>query len=1096
MTTCRICMSAIQCKVCAHCLWCWVHGTALVCKNQVLQTNAMLEFRSWIRKNNAEGLEPETFQLVANRYYDDRMKLLGALDFDEMLAMAERILESNTELRSIARSVYQHLLVDEFQDSNAVQIRMVKHLQDGRGNLTVVGDDAQSIYGFRGATNRAFVLLSDILEQTTVKEFTMTQNYRSRGPIIQVGNEVLQKLMNEGVLRQKDLICTIKGDAIPVQYHELGTGLAEARFIVDEIKQLHAVGYKYDDIAILCRLNNSRSLFNYEFGVLHHIKMQLAKEAIPHRVFRGRQMTNKPEYILTVEVLKFLTNPLNDGAMLTVLESTLSMRAGIGKAVIESLKQIARDTIRPVPVWRLLHDLVRRTDTATRKRNAVKKLLNWHSRVYGQVLFMSLPEALLYIWHESGISTDAAQRRNRPTKDASPDNKDGGSISGFGNRPEASCSVQYFANSLPKSGLTVKRSPASKRKAPDVSFSGSPAEVLTSPTLEALYKNSQEFLTEWTGESLFLENFGELQLAGRTSQSTLTEPRSLLSLATAAVMQLPQGRRVHAVNTLAMVNPGLSDLILSVNKCGYGPIAEFVQHLDLNSSDVAEETGQDSQVKDGQVTLSTVHGCKGLEWPVVFVAKFIENVMPITFSLKKAIPFDPTQEGQCEQMAVAAVQADARVRGKVLKTDEDVVEYLPEWLRQDGLDLDSTSEEDEDGWQVHGAGLPLSHERVADCYKKKKAKQHAEEEIRLAHVAFTRAKHRLYITSHRIAEGSTDASSLDAAMASVKGNVRPVQPSLSISLPEDPTVVTRTYHPIDEIEQYLGRFAAETQDSFGCRHRIAVPNSHREDLGPDEPAPPQALGQPAHAAVVAAHAVVQDSGQHMASGFQFMGAARSAPCGAGGDIQRTTHRPLRSLGVNSVSRRHQAKCPRNRTQYEAGTSQAGQQGRHSSGLTDSDDGGSPLPLRQHTARQGHSVAKAKPPLHSMNSTTKPCPAAGLIQSCEQDAVGSGSPVALRHLPPADRTGGSAAGNPVHAPPEVHRQGASGALHTQPIVVDLTGPCATSSGACHLTIQHPEFPTSHECAGPSDAQTQQTQHHRHKGRFATGTTKFQPPRRIM
>ena len=63
---------------------------------------------------------------------------------------------------------------------------MVKHLQDGRGNLTVVGDDAQSIYGFRGATSRAFVLLSDVLEDSTVKVFSMTQNYRSHGPIIQV----------------------------------------------------------------------------------------------------------------------------------------------------------------------------------------------------------------------------------------------------------------------------------------------------------------------------------------------------------------------------------------------------------------------------------------------------------------------------------------------------------------------------------------------------------------------------------------------------------------------------------------------------------------------------------------------------------------------------------------------------------------------------------------------------------------------------------------------------------------------------------------------------------------------------------------------
>lgn len=91
-------------------------------------------------------------------------------------------------------------------------------------------------------------------------------------------------------------------------------------------------------------------------------------------------MTRKPEYILTVEVLKFLINPLNDGALLTILASDLSMKSGIGMTVIESLKQIVRDTSNHVPVWTFLHDLVRRRDITARKRNAVKKLLDWHNR--------------------------------------------------------------------------------------------------------------------------------------------------------------------------------------------------------------------------------------------------------------------------------------------------------------------------------------------------------------------------------------------------------------------------------------------------------------------------------------------------------------------------------------------------------------------------------------------------------------------------------------------------------------------------------------------------------------------------------------------
>lgn len=96
--------------------------------------------------------------------------------------------------------------------------------------------------------------------------------------------------MKDGALRQKDLTCTRTGKAEPVQLHVLGSGLGEARFIVSEIKRLHDEdGYKYEDIAIICRLNSNKFFFAHEFGVLHHIKMQLAKQAVPHRVFRGRQ---------------------------------------------------------------------------------------------------------------------------------------------------------------------------------------------------------------------------------------------------------------------------------------------------------------------------------------------------------------------------------------------------------------------------------------------------------------------------------------------------------------------------------------------------------------------------------------------------------------------------------------------------------------------------------------------------------------------------------------------------------------------------------------------------------------------------------------
>lgn len=91
-------------------------------------------------------------------------------------------------------------------------------------------------------------------------------------------------------------------------------------------------------------------------------------------------MTDKAEYILTVDVLKFLTNPLNDGALLAILESKLSMAAGIGSSVISQMKGIVRDANQPIPVWHCLKDLVQCRDTSTKKRNAANNLIAWHKR--------------------------------------------------------------------------------------------------------------------------------------------------------------------------------------------------------------------------------------------------------------------------------------------------------------------------------------------------------------------------------------------------------------------------------------------------------------------------------------------------------------------------------------------------------------------------------------------------------------------------------------------------------------------------------------------------------------------------------------------
>lgn len=119
----------------------------------------------------------------------------------------------------------------------------------------------------------------------------------------------------------------------------------------------------------------------------------------------------------------------------------------------------------------------------------------------------------------------------------------------------------------------------------------------------------------------------------------------------------------------------------------------------------------------------------GLEWPVVFVPKFIDHVMPVGFSSKRAIPGDDTL---AENLAITAVQADARMRGKSLKTKDDVMDYLPEWLEQDNLLYEEQISRID--WEEFGMAPDESfgnHTSVSNSYKRKKEKQHNEVCFRL-----------------------------------------------------------------------------------------------------------------------------------------------------------------------------------------------------------------------------------------------------------------------------------------------------------------------------------------------------------------------------
>ena len=195
--------------------------------------------------------------------YVESLSSMHAVDFDDLVVHPVRILKTREDIREKWRARFEHLLVDEFQDTNKSQLELVKLLTNDQRNVCVVGDDDQSIYGWRGAE------VGNILdfEQTFpgAKVVKLETNYRSRKPILDVANAVIAK--SKGKRHAKTLV-SHKGPGPKVRNAALNDATAEAKFVVSEIRELAKGGehspdqrrFRFGEIAVLYRSNQQAKI--------------------------------------------------------------------------------------------------------------------------------------------------------------------------------------------------------------------------------------------------------------------------------------------------------------------------------------------------------------------------------------------------------------------------------------------------------------------------------------------------------------------------------------------------------------------------------------------------------------------------------------------------------------------------------------------------------------------------------------------------------------------------------------------------------------------------------------------------------------------
>jgi len=277
--------------------------------------------------------DKEHLAAAAYRRYQNALKAVGALDFDDLLLCTEELFARFPKIRQAEAGRFDHLLVDEYQDTNGSQYRIVKALAKDHRNLCVVGDDDQSIYGWRGAEVTHILRFKN--DWPEAKVVRLEVNYRSTREILDWANRLIafNKLRHPKVLR-----ATCSGE--PPRILQLEDEIKEAKAVVNDIAARIAEKKRRPrDFAILCRTNEQPRAF----------EMELRRAKIPYVLMGGMSFYDRKEVRDILAYLKLLVNPADEVSLLRIINTPAR---GIGQTTVKRLMDEAIG--RGAPLWDVL----------------------------------------------------------------------------------------------------------------------------------------------------------------------------------------------------------------------------------------------------------------------------------------------------------------------------------------------------------------------------------------------------------------------------------------------------------------------------------------------------------------------------------------------------------------------------------------------------------------------------------------------------------------------------------------------------------------------------------------------------------------------
>lgn len=307
-----------------------------VCKKVDIDTKRFKErmLLSVISSAKNEMILPEEFELNAGgdfaqlkiakvyREYEAQLKANNALDFDDLLVKTVQLLQTQPDVRENYQERFRYIMVDEYQDTNTVQFKLVSLLAGKYRNLCVVGDDDQSIYKFRGANIRN--ILDFEKEYPDAKVIKLEQNYRSTGNILNAANGVISN--NKG--RKDKTLWTANGEGEKISLRQFDTAYDEAEFIAEDIKKEVRDGASYNDNAVLYRTNAQSRLLEEKFIAMN----------IPYKIVGGINFYARREIKDILAYLKTVDNGQDDLSVRRIINVP---KRGIGLTTINRIQEAA-----------------------------------------------------------------------------------------------------------------------------------------------------------------------------------------------------------------------------------------------------------------------------------------------------------------------------------------------------------------------------------------------------------------------------------------------------------------------------------------------------------------------------------------------------------------------------------------------------------------------------------------------------------------------------------------------------------------------------------------------------------------------------------